>query len=58
MHSQLEQKWNSICRLDPSLESMLEENIAPLLNHKEEEYVLQGMDLLLQFGSSALIFIL
>ena len=58
MYSQLEQEWKTICSNDPSLESLLEEKISPLLNHTEEEYVVQGMDLLLQCGSSSLVFIL
>ena len=56
--SQLEQEWKTICSNDPSLESLLEEKISPLLNHTEEEYVVQGMDLLLQCGSCSLVFIL
>ena len=58
MYSQLEQEWKSICENDPSLVSMLEEKLSPLLNHEDEEFVKQGMDLLEQLGSCSLVFIL
>jgi sulfatase modifying factor 1 len=58
MYSQLKEEWKSICENDPSLVSMLEEKLSPLLNHKEEEFVKQGMDLLEQLGSCCLVFIL
>ena len=58
MYSQLKEEWKSICENDPSLVSMLEEKLSPLLNHKEEEFVKQGMDLLEQLGSCSLVFIL
>jgi hypothetical protein len=58
MYSQLEQEWKTICSNDPSLASLLEEKLSPLLNHDDEEYVVQGMDLLLQCGSCSLVFIL
>ena len=55
MYSQLEQEWKSICENDPSLVLMLEQKLSPLLNHEEEEYVVQGMNLLEQFGSCSLV---
>ena len=56
--AQLAEEWKSICENDPSLVSMLDEKLSLLLNHTDEEYAVQGIDLLLQCGSSALVFIL
>jgi len=51
-------KWELLCDSDPEVSSVLEEKLSPLLNHKEEEFVKQGMELLTQFGGCSLVFIL
>ena len=53
--SELQSEWNLACQNDSGLLLKLKEKISPLLNHSEEEYVRQGMSLLLALDSLVLI---
>ena len=55
---EITKKWEAICFSDPEILPMLKENLSLLLNHPQEEYVNQGVELLTQFGSCFLVFIL
>lgn len=55
---EIQSTWQSVCSRDKEVLSLLKEKLSPLLNHPEDDFVKQGMELLTQFGSCSLVFIL
>ena len=53
--TELHSQWTRCSHNDSAVRVMLEEKIPSLLNHSEEEYVKQGMEILLQFEALASI---